>query len=166
MKWVVVSDNHGDSSVLEEIVKEHKATADTFIHCGDSELLKSSPIMEHFHAVRGNCDMDREFPLHITEEVQGKKYLVVHGHMENIKMSLLPLTYKAKEAGVSFAFFGHSHLLGVEKMDEVIYLNPGSISLPRGGNPKTYAVITFDDLEIQVTYLDEKHREVKKVNFS
>ena len=36
---------------------------------------------------------------------------------------------------------GHTHLLKAEKVGDVTVLNPGSVSIPKGGNPHTYAVL-------------------------
>ena len=35
---------------------------------------------------------------------------------------------------------GHTHLYAMDEVGQNYYLNPGSISLPKGGNPKTYMV--------------------------
>ena len=44
---------------------------------------------------------------------------------------------------------GHTHLLKAEKLTaedgrHFFHLNPGSTSLPKGGNPNTYAVLDED----------------------
>lgn len=36
---------------------------------------------------------------------------------------------------------GHTHVLKAEKMDGYILLNPGSVSIPKGGNPPTYGIL-------------------------
>ena len=36
---------------------------------------------------------------------------------------------------------GHTHVLRAEQMDGYILLNPGSVSIPKEGNPPTYAVL-------------------------
>ena len=41
---------------------------------------------------------------------------------------------------------GHTHLLKAEKVDTkacgtITVLNPGSVSIPKGGNPNTYAML-------------------------
>ena len=35
---------------------------------------------------------------------------------------------------------GHTHVLKAEQMEGYILLNPGSVSIPKEGNPPTYAV--------------------------
>ena len=38
MKYLVVSDNHGDRQILVDLVNHFQEQVDLFIHCGDSEL--------------------------------------------------------------------------------------------------------------------------------
>ena len=37
--------------------------------------------------------------------------------------------------------YGHTHLLRAEAMGEYYVLNPGSVSIPKGGNPPTYGIL-------------------------
>ena len=37
--------------------------------------------------------------------------------------------------------YGHTHVLRAEKKGCHTFLNPGSVSLPKEGNPPTYAVL-------------------------
>ena len=36
---------------------------------------------------------------------------------------------------------GHTHLLKAERTESITVLNPGSVSIPKGGNPNTYALL-------------------------
>ena len=39
----------------------------------------------------------------------------------------------AKENGaINYIFYGHTHVAKVDKMDDIFFINPGSISQPRG----------------------------------
>ena len=48
---------------------------------------------------------------------------------------------------------GHTHVLRAEKVGDITILNPGSVSIPKEGNPPTYAILensrftikTFDE---------------------
>ena len=48
---------------------------------------------------------------------------------------------------------GHTHIPVLEEKDGIIYLNPGSITIPKGGFPRSYA--TMDENEIVVYDLDK-----------
>ena len=47
---------------------------------------------------------------------------------------------------------GHTHLLKAEKAGNNYILNPGSVSIPKGGNPATYGILedhTFRILDFE-----------------
>ncbi|MBQ9384212.1 MAG: metallophosphoesterase family protein, partial [Ruminiclostridium sp.] len=47
--------------------------------------------------------------------------------------------------GCSAALFGHTHVPVNEMSNGILLFNPGSTSLPRGGNKPTYGKITVDE---------------------
>ncbi len=96
------------------------------IHCGDSELTPAHEELQGFHVVKGNCDY-ANFQDEIVTDVDGIRFLVVHGHRHNVKMTLQTLAYHAEEVGAQVACFGHSHVLGAELIEGVLFINPGSI---------------------------------------
>ncbi|AGT33001.1 metallophosphatase [Geobacillus genomosp. 3] len=144
MKAVIVSDSHGLTDELAQIVMRHRHEVNLFIHCGDSELPAEADAIAPFAVVRGNCDWTAAFPDERIEEADGVRLFVTHGHLYGVKTSLLRLYYRAKEAGANIVCFGHSHLAGAEQIDDVLFINPGSIALPRGRKEKTYAVLEMD----------------------
>ncbi|WP_456273832.1 metallophosphoesterase [Bacillus sp. AK031] len=160
MKLIIVSDSHGSKAEIASIYEKHQGIADGFIHCGDSELESSDPAMSGYLAVRGNCDMDSSYPEVLTEQFEDIKIMATHGHLFNVKMSLMNLHYKAREASADMVFFGHSHQLGAEMIDDVLFVNPGSILLPRGRSERTYAFIEAIGKSITVKFLDHNHKEV------
>lgn len=163
MKMLVVSDNHGWSTILSELKRRYKGKVSVMIHCGDSEMAADDPAVTGYTVVRGNCDEEDKFPNDILESVEDCRVFVTHGHRYNIKMTLTSLAMKAKETGADFVFFGHSHTAGAEMAEGVLYLNPGSIALPRGRHEKTYAIVDVSKSTITVQFYDEKHHEVKEL---
>ncbi|MED1204834.1 metallophosphoesterase [Heyndrickxia acidicola] len=163
MRLLVVSDSHGLTAELMELKEIYQNQVDAMIHCGDSELQASHPEIEGFLTVRGNCDFERRFPLDIRQTIGDNTIFITHGHHYNVKMTLLNLSYKAKEIEADFVFFGHSHVLGVEIIDGTIFLNPGSILLPRGRKEKTYALVEKEGQEVFVTFFDDQHKEIKEL---
>lgn len=163
MKLLVVSDSHGWNTVLTDLKRRYANKVDAMIHCGDSELSADDPAIEGYTIVRGNCDMEDQFPNDMLESVEDSRVFVTHGHRYDVKMTLLNLTYKAKEHSADFVFFGHTHTAGVEQQDGIIYLNPGSISLPKGRREKTYAIVEVDKKKTVVHFYDEKHHEIEEM---
>lgn len=167
MKYLVISDNHGDRDILEEIFQARKEEVDYFFHCGDSELKSGDPIWEGVIKVQGNCDYDSGYLEEIVQETGMDKVYMTHGHFMSVKTSLTPVTLKAKEVGANIILFGHTHLLGIEYQDGILYLNPGSIRLPRGRyiDTPTYAIIESFDDHFDVQYYDRKHQPVSELSF-
>jgi uncharacterized protein len=145
---IIVSDSHGLQGELRMIKDRHQNEAEAFIHCGDSELDYHSDEMTGFHKVRGNCDFDRNYQEDIDFSVGEMKFFVTHGHLYNVKMNLMSLSYRADEVRAQIVCFGHSHLAGAEKVGEKLFINPGSIRQPRGGAcgvTPTYVKLSWDN---------------------
>ncbi|MED0656019.1 metallophosphoesterase family protein [Anoxybacillus ayderensis] len=152
MNVLIISDSHGLTTELQTIVSRHKQHVDAIIHCGDSELTSDHEALQHMLVVRGNCDHERRFPTDLVEEVNGVRFFITHGHLYNVKMTLMNLYYKAKEVGARIVCFGHSHIAGCEQIDDVLFINPGSIYLPRLRREKTYAMLHIDETNITVHF--------------
>jgi uncharacterized protein len=159
MKLIVMSDNHGDKETVKAV---SSLPADAHFHCGDSEFPYDAETLASMIRVGGNCDIDSKYPGEVVTTIKEKKILAVHGHKHNVKSSLMDLYYRAKEKDVDIVLFGHSHLYGAEMKDGILFVNPGSTMLPRGGNPATYAVIEWDETPV-VTFKNMDHQVVESV---
>ncbi len=160
MKLLIASDIHGDIACAEELIgifKEkncHKILllGDLLYHGPRNDLPKNydpklvvqllNNYKEHILAVRGNCDtevdqMVLEFPIlaeYIYLLLDGRSIIATHGHNINKDTS-----FPFREGDI--LLHGHTHLLAAEHFgNDCIYLNPGSVSLPKGGNPRTYMI--------------------------
>ncbi|RSD23351.1 metallophosphoesterase [Mesobacillus subterraneus] len=142
---LIVGDSHGSTEMLEKIYGLHGKDMDLMIHCGDSELKENDEAIKHFKSVKGNCDFYGDFPDVDLHVVDGVKILVTHGHLYSVKSTLVNLYYKAKELQADVVCFGHSHVLGAEMVDDVLFINPGSIRLPRGRSERTYVILELDN---------------------
>ncbi|EKN67426.1 metallophosphoesterase [Schinkia azotoformans] len=147
MKVLIVSDSHGLTKDLIELKKKYRTEVETMIHCGDSELDAHSEAMSSYIAVRGNCDFDSNYANEqlVSIKSNGLAFYVTHGHLYNVKMSLMNLRYRAEEVGANVVCFGHSHIAGAELIDNMLFINPGSIILPRLRKEKTYAILEVDE---------------------
>lgn len=155
MKILVVSDSHGQSKDLLRLKEKYEQETVAMIHCGDSELKSNDPALENFIYVRGNCDWEQSFPNEVVKDLLGFRFFITHGHLYNIRMTLQNLSYKAEEVQANIALFGHSHIAGSEMgSDGVLYINPGSILLPRGGEEKTYAILEIEKRQVKVQFYD------------
>ncbi|MFF2447752.1 metallophosphoesterase family protein [Neobacillus sp. NPDC058068] len=162
-KVLVVSDSHGLTKELEVLKERHKGEVELMIHCGDSELSPDDKAISGYLTVLGNCDFGGGYPLEATSEVAGRKFLVAHGHRYSVKSSLMNLNYKAKEVKADIVCFGHSHVLGAEVIDGILFLNPGSIRLPRGRMEKTYVILDLLDEKIKLSVFEINGREITEL---
>ncbi|MCI9455518.1 MAG: phosphodiesterase [Oscillospiraceae bacterium] len=116
-----------------------------------TELLNGAK--EDLLCVRGNCEaevdqMVLDFPVLSDSTglmVDGKMLFCTHGHLYH-REKLPPL-----KKGDIF-LYGHTHILKIEHWGELLAVNPGSVSLPKEGNPPSYmvyedGVFTIKDME-------------------
>ncbi|MBM7701319.1 metallophosphoesterase [Metabacillus iocasae] len=154
MKVLIVSDSHGLEQELLAIKERHQQEVHAMIHCGDSELSSDSNEMANFLSVRGNCDYDKHYINDRLEQIGELRFLVTHGHLYNVKMSLMNLHYKADETEADVVCFGHSHVAGAEMIDGTLFINPGSILLPRMRKEPTYAILETNGNNIVVHFYE------------
>lgn len=93
-------------------------------------------------AVRGNCDAEVDLcllPFAVTEstwiEADGLSIFASHGH----HLPERPPCPGIKAGTVLLR--GHTHVPRGETIDGLHFWNPGSLSLPKSGSPRTYGLI-------------------------
>lgn len=161
MKIIVMSDSHKDKETVKAV---SLLSADAIFHCGDSELSYNDPLLSNMYRVGGNCDRDSSFPKFIVEKVGEQTILAVHGHDHDVKRSMMPLYYSAKENNADVVLFGHSHLYGAEMKDGILFVNPGSSRQPRGGKEATYAVVEWGQT-VRVSFKNMLDETVDSIDF-
>lgn len=179
MKLLIASDIHGSSYYCEKLLEAYeKEQAQRIILLGDilyhgprndlpAEYAPKKVIQmlnahkEEIYAVRGNCEaevdqMVLEFPVladYMLLFWKDRAVYVTHGHIYN-EEKRPPM--KARD----ILLHGHTHVLRAEEKDGIIILNPGSVSIPKEGNPPTYAV--YEDGRF--TIRDFEGNTVKEMN--
>ncbi len=144
MKYLVVSDSHGMSYELEDLLVEYKEF-DGFFHCGDSEL--EAVELSNWDACVGNTDYNH-LPDFVVARVGSKQALITHSHllsrygMFNVPHSLAVL---AKENNCEFVFYGHTHRFDDQMVDGVRIMNPGSLFRSRDDGSHSYAIFEIDE---------------------
>ena len=169
---LIASDIHGDASTAERLVEIYKASgAEKLLLLGDIlyhgprndlpagyapkrviELL--NPLKNEILAVRGNCDTEVDqmvlsFPIladYAYLSFDGLRIFATHGHKFN--MGTLPPLAKG-----DILLHGHTHVpVAMEFGEDNLYINPGSLSIPKESSPKSYilyenGVFSFRTLE-------------------
>ena len=143
MKLLVVSDTHGEKDPLTQVIERHRGDEIQVFHCGD--FCFPSATYPGITYVRGNCDRDEEILYENIIEIGALRILHVHGHQYKVKETSLKLQYRAMELGANLVFFGHTHIPTCVKNKNILYLNPGSLLVPRFYPVPTYAVVTIEN---------------------
>ena len=155
MRVFVFSDSHGNIDNMQALLS--KDMPDALIHLGD-HVEDAEYISDYFsidvYNVAGNSfeDMVSDTPESCLITLMGHKIYLCHGHVHNVKLSYLNLSYAALEHGASVALFGHTHLPCDEEYNGVRLINPGSVA--RGWRGNTYAELIIDEKGISCTIKD------------
>ena len=136
----------------------------------DKEL--SSCIPNAMFFVQGNGDSSRAMiltdercsisvPVEVFFEAAGKKIYMTHGHKFDVYYGTKDLYKNALSLGADIVFYGHTHIANAQvrhhqikdgEKKAVTLLNPGSCSIPRGGMPHTFAIVTISKNKKDVDY--------------
>ncbi|MCR5764082.1 MAG: phosphodiesterase [Treponema sp.] len=175
MKWMIASDIHGSAKYCRKMIDVFYAEkADRLLLLGDLlyhgprndlpeeynpkrviEML--NPLKECLLCVRGNCDtevdqMVLDFPIMADYAVveMGKNIVyATHGHHFN-EENPLPM------AEGCILLCGHTHVPRHVKHERFIYMNPGSVSIPKEQSRHSYMVyengFSWKDLETGSSY--------------
>ena len=174
MKYMFASDIHGSAYYCRKMLEAYdKEGASRLVLLGDilyhgprNDLPREYAPKEviamlnerktEIYAVRGNCEAEVDqmvlnFPVladYCVLELEGRTFYATHGHVYN-EENLPPI----KEGDI--LIHGHTHVLRADKKEAYTILNPGSVSIPKEGNPPTYAIyedgrFTIKDFEEQV----------------
>ncbi len=158
MKLLFASDIHGDiecAAKLFEVFEKEKADKIIFLgdmlyhgprndlppHYAPKEVIAlANRYREALCCVRGNCEsevdqMVLEFPVmadYMMIWEKGRRFFITHGHLYN--MQTPPPLCRG-----DLLIHGHTHVLAVTPFGEDnVYINPGSVTLPKEGNPRSY----------------------------
>lgn len=177
MRYLVLSDIHGGSEELKQALRFFQIfNCDFLILLGD--LLNHGPrnklpasydpmnvgnllnqFKEKIISIRGNCDsevdgMVFDFPCNaaygylVVSTSKGiKKIFLTHGHLHKIETKEQISRLGLNEGDIVLS--GHTHVSGIFfKESGIININPGSISIPKGGTQKGFALISENAIEL------------------
>ncbi len=159
MKVLIISDTHRQTDNFYRVI-DKIGPIDLIIHCGDVEgseyefeAAAECPIV----MVAGNNDFFSELSREEYLDIGPYKVWVTHGHTYYVSMGYERIKDEAIGRGVDVVMFGHSHRPLIDIDDEVIAVNPGSLSYPRQENRRpSYVVMELDrddELHFNICYL-------------
>lgn len=159
MRILIVSDTHRKNDNYLKVIKKFK-NLDMIIHCGDiegSEYALSESADCPVLMVAGNNDFFSQLPREQEISIENYKVWITHGHNYLVSMGTERIKQEAKIRGVQIVMFGHTHRPCLEQDEDIIALNPGSLSYPRqDGHKPTYAIMEIDKqgkIHFTISYL-------------
>ena len=167
MKWIIASDLHGSAYYCRKMLEAfEREGADRLFLLGDllyhgprNDLPREYapkeviPLLngkkEKLLCVRGNCDaevdqMVLEFPVladYAVLPVGQRLIYATHGHIYHVK-NLPPL------APGDVLLHGHTHVPAWTEFGQGnLYLNPGSVSIPKENSPHSYMTLEGNTMQ-------------------
>ena len=160
MKFLIASDIHGSAFYCDLLLKAiEKENADRIILLGDilyhgprNDLPKDyapkkviemlNPLKDKLLCVRGNCDTEVDqmvlsFPVladYAVIPVGDKLIYATHGH--NYNPEKLPPLAKG-----DILLNGHTHIPKCTEYENFVYMNPGSVSIPKEDSCHSYMML-------------------------
>ena len=160
MKILIASDIHGSACycrlLLDRIAAEQPdrifLLGDILYHGPRNDLPREynpkqviamlNPLARRITAVRGNCDAEVDqmvldfdvMQTYCEEQINGKPFILTHGHHYNKEKP-----FPKKERYVLLN--GHFHVPEIEDRGAFVYLNDGSVSIPKQNSPHAYMVL-------------------------
>ena len=179
MKLLIASDIHGSAYYCKQLLRAfEKEAADRLLILGDilyhgprndlpreytpkEVLAMLNEMQDKIFCVRGNCDTEVDqmvlsFPILADYCIltAGERLIyATHGHNHNLQ-ALPPL-----QPG-DILLHGHTHIPAWEPFgDGNLYLNPGSVSIPKNGSAHSYmtledGIVYWKDLDGQVYHTE------------
>lgn len=148
MKILIVSDTHHRDENYIKVLKQ-AGKVDLVIHLGDVEGSEDF-IRESSHCpvemVSGNNDFFSDLPSEKMLHIGQYQVFITHGHRYYIGMGNEMLKQEAAALGADIVMYGHTHKPVIDLDDDIIALNPGSLSYPRQENHRpSYIIMEIDD---------------------
>lgn len=143
MKILITSDIHGNYEALMAVKNKHQ-DCEYHLDAGDSKIPEHTLNNDNIISVKGNSDIHSNLSLTRLLELDGKKFLLVHGDLQGVKYSTEKLEFLAKEANVDYCIYGHTHIQSISIKDKITYINPGAIM----SKPLEYAI--YEDGKIKL----------------
>lgn len=166
MKLMIASDIHGSAYYCRKLIEAYRReSADRLLLLGDilyhgprnalpaeydpqavSEMLNE--MCSEILCVRGNCDSEVDqmvlsFPImadYCLVSTESCTIFATHGHVFN-EQTLPPLKKN------DILLHGHTHVPKCTEHDGYIYMNPGSVSIPKEDSPNSYMTVTDNHFE-------------------
>jgi putative phosphoesterase len=151
VKLGIISDTHGR---VPNGVHQALAGVDHILHAGDVgpvDVLTELEAIAPVSAVLGNTDHGIILPETRVEEFAGHKFLIHHIVDMPVPSQRMRATLAEEQPDV--VVFGHTHIPFHEKIDGILYLNPGSACQPREDSAASVAIVECTPSRLAVRFV-------------
>lgn len=150
MEIGIISDTHNK---LPDEIFEIFEGVDIILHAGDigsMDIITRLNQIAPTKAVYGNTDIysvASVLPSKLKIEIENLNFLLIHniGNIKNFSWKILRGDYKPIPDVV---VYGHTHAPTFSRHSEILFINPGSAGLPRGGYPASVMKIKVSNGKI------------------
>ena len=150
MEIGIISDTH--NKLPDEIFGIFEGV-DIILHAGDigsMDIITRLNQIAPTKAVYGNTDIysiASVLPSKLKIEIENLNFLLIHniGNIKNFSWKILRGDYKPIPDVV---VYGHTHAPTFSRNSEILFINPGSAGLPRGGYPASVMKIKVSNGKI------------------
>lgn len=171
----IVSDTHAKTKHNQKttggippVVLKTLSACSLIIHCGDIGRTKAViPVLEAIAplvVIKGNHDkkLKERIPWTAGLELEGWRIWVVHGHGGHVRQDPLSITGFLKQPA-DVLIFGHTHQPLVCVHQQLILINPGSISDTEYTKQASFMTMEVkrDCLDITIYYLDSLRQGIQ-----
>ncbi|MCF0105732.1 MAG: phosphodiesterase [Holdemanella sp.] len=162
MKYLVASDVHGSLFYVNQFIKRIETEkpdkiillGDLYYHGPRNPLPRDynpkevctilNRYKDQLIVIKGNCDaevdeMISDFTFH-DSFVLNQSIFFTHGHHINIDHPI---------KGYDMIIYGHFHIPFIKEKENQIFINPGSISLPKENSYHGYLVLEDNNIELK-----------------
>jgi len=177
MKALITADIHGLYSVWQKVTRLLNKD-DILIIAGDfydtkygdrlnpdfqpeKIIAEFDNLINEKYFVYGNCDLPSSYPhqnRHLSFEMFGKSIFLTHGDELSSQPEIIAIEKKP-----DIYIYGHTHVFALRKYQEMLIINPGSLSKPKTAN-YTYATITLENKTLKTSIIDLHKDEELMVN--
>lgn len=149
MRLLLFSDNHRDKESVKQMIKKNN-NIDHIISLGDSEMKEHELTSQNIYGVKGNYPFEPNFPKDLTFEYFGIKVYYTHGHHYSVKLGLSRLLNYAYYNNINIVCYGHTHVAALKEINDILFINPGSLSKNRMSDYNSYAILEITEEIINV----------------
>lgn len=168
MRYLLMSDTHGELQRALYIVRQHK-DIDGCFHLGDVGF--DEQYLPPMLIACGNHDRHK-YPSELSITLANLPTLLVHGHrfeyelIERMETEIdlwrdweqcMDILYEtistyAQTHGYGMVLFGHTHTAHFEKRNGVWLCNPGSLCFSHDGRKPSYAILDIENENVQCEF--------------